>query len=155
MQNKSEMLKKYLPPSVEDVSTVQIDLDISNLGIADVLRNWNTLYPKKSRERENIRNGRLVVAILCRSVLLEPAKGIILLIGNEDLELSGNSSNYILFTIDQSRMIDNFDVADILDKISIYMVKELKEEIPKIREFYNQYLYDEFEMESEEFEQNL
>ncbi len=148
MPNKTDLVRSYLPSTVDEVMTVQIDLDTSGLGIADVIRNLNIAYPKTSRERERMKAGKLAVGILCKSELLEPAKGIFLVIGSSDLEIKGISRSYILFTINEADISDEDDIAMIIERMGVYLAKTYVNDIPKLREFYNKCVYDEYEQEA-------
>ena len=80
--NKKEFIRKFLPDKIEDVSFAQIDMDITDLAIADVLRNINTTYPKNSRIRNAIIGGRVAVGVLCKTELIYPLSGIFLIVSN-------------------------------------------------------------------------
>lgn len=148
MPKKADIIREFLPESVSDIVAVQIDLDTTGLGIADILRNLNSVYPDKSRERINIKEGRTVIGVLCKSDLLDPIKGIFLVISNSEITFNVESCRYILLDIDQDHIRDEYDIAAIIESISIYLFKEYGDDIPQLSKFYEKYVYDEFEQEA-------
>ena len=62
--NRSEFIKSFLPDEVENIELTQINLDITDLGLGDILRNLNKIYPANTRTRNAIISGRTVVGVL-------------------------------------------------------------------------------------------
>lgn len=147
MPKKSDIIKSFLPPMVSDIITVQIDLDSTQLGISDVLRNLNRAYPPETRERKNIRDGRLVIGVLCKSELIDPYRGIFFIIGNQSIKVHGSSRNYIMFTVDEERMRTLDGISSMSEDIGIYLAKTISKEVKDFPLFYQKFVYDEYEME--------
>lgn len=153
IRNKQEFLQAFLPEEIEDIHYAQIDLDANDLSIADILRNVNTTFPKNSRNRNRIVNGTLAVAILCKSELLDPLSGLLLLISGDDTEIELVSKNYIIVTVSESRIENDLDIKDAIDHITKYVISEFKNSLEDFNSFYAKYIYDEDEMYLEkEFE---
>ena len=72
IQSKEEFIKSFLPDEVEKIELTQINMDITDLGLADILRNLNKLYPYNTRSRNAIISGKTVVGVLCRTDTLSP-----------------------------------------------------------------------------------
>lgn len=145
MPNKIDIIREYISDKITDVSTVQYDLDIRGITIPDIFRDINNVYPIGTRERDNIKEGRFVIGVLCVSEYLEPYKGIIFLLSNDKIEPKGESSKYIVIAIDQF-MIQNDDYVCLLSRrITEYLIKNFADYMPKFKEFYVRYLYDDYE----------
>lgn len=147
--NKKEFIRKFLPEKIEDISFAQIDMDITDLAIADVLRNINTTYPKNSRIRNAIIGGRVAVGVLCKTELLDPLLGVLLIVTNGENPINIVSKNYIVISVSEERIINNDEIKIVLDDITRYIIKEFKFSIPKFKEFYVKFVYDPYEEESE------
>lgn len=148
--NKKEFIRTFLPSKVEDISFAQIDMDITDLSIADVLRNINTTYPKNSRVRNAIINGRVAVGVLCKTELLYPLSGILLIVSNGEDPIEIVSKNYIVISVSELRIQSDDEIKLVLDDITRYIIKEFKFSIPKFTEFYVKFVYDPYEEESED-----
>lgn len=147
MPNKTDIIRKFLPDKVTDIITVQIDLDTTQLGIADVFRNLNKAYPQSTRERANIRDGRLVIGILCKSELILPYKGIIFLVTNDETDVKGTACKYILYAVPESNIRTNAEIFTMCQEIGIDLAKNVNLDTKKYPEFYQKYVYDDYEME--------
>ena len=147
MPNKTDIIRKFLPDKVTDIITVQIDLDTTQLGIADVFRNLNKAYPQSTRERANIRDGRLVIGILCKSELILPYKGIIFLVTNDETDVKGTACKYILYAVPESNIQTNAEIFNMCQEIGIDLAKNVNLDTKKYPEFYQKYVYDDYEME--------
>ena len=147
MPNKTDIIRKFLPDKVTDIITVQIDLDTTQLGIADVFRNLNKAYPQSTRERANIRDGRLVIGILCKSELILPYKGIIFLVTNDETDVKGTACKYILYAVPESNIQTNAEIFTMCQEIGIDLAKNVNLDTKKYPEFYQKYVYDYYEME--------
>lgn len=147
--NKKEFIRKFLPDKIEDVSFAQIDMDITDLAIADVLRNINTTYPKNSRIRNAIIGGRVAVGVLCKTELIYPLSGIFLIVSNGETPINIVSKNYIVISISEERIVNDDEIKLVLDDITRYIIKEFKFTIPKFKDFYVKFVYDPYEEEAE------
>ena len=158
MPNKTDIIRKFLPDKVTDIITVQIDLDTTQLGIADVFRNLNKAYPQSTRERANIRDGRLVIGILCKSELILPYKGIIFLVTNDETDVKGTACKYILYDpkfLSKAYLVNdkikrkyvNAEIFTMCQEIGIDLAKNVNLDTKKYPEFYQKYVYDDYEME--------
>lgn len=147
MPNKKDIIRRFLSDKVSDISAIQFDLDIRQMTIPDIFRDINDVYPVGSRERDNIRDGRFVIGILCISEFLAPYKGIIFLLSNDKIEPKGESSKYILLAIDEEMIQSDEHVYILGQRISEYLAKNFSNEIPKFKDFYVRYLYDDYEKE--------
>ena len=143
MPNKTDIIRKFLPDKVTDIITVQIDLDTTQLGIADVFRNLNKAYPQSTRERANIRDGRLVIGILCKSELILPYKGIIFLVTNDETDVKGTACKYILYAVPESNIQTNAEIFTMCQEIGIDLAKNVNLDTKKYPEF----VYDDYEIE--------
>ena len=147
MPNKMDIIRSFISDKVSDISAVQFDLDIRQMTIPDIFRDINDVYPVGSRERDNIRDGRFVIGILCVSEYLAPYKGIIFLLSNDKIEPKGESSKYILLAIDEEMIQSDEHVYVLSQRISEYLLKNFAEDMPKFKDFYVRYLYDDYERE--------
>lgn len=147
--NKTEFIQKFFPESVEEIHLVSIDLDVTFLSIPDILRNINKTFPRNTRERNKIADGKKVVAILCRSKALLPMNGIILMICGEDVEIEASSKNYLLLSIDEKKIIDEEALNDLTNKMTIFFGKYLRDIIRDFDSFYVKYVYNDYEQEAE------
>lgn len=145
--SKQEFVKTFLPDTVESINFAQIDLDISDLSLADVLRNANKTFPKNSRIRNAITSGHHAVGILCKTELLYPLSGILLIITGNDTEIEIVSRNYIVIAVQEDSITNDDDIKVILDDITKYIVTSFKDSIEKFEEFYVKFIYDAYEME--------
>ena len=102
---KHDFVRQFLPELVDDIKITNINLDIDDLGIADILRNINQAYPIGSRTRNFIKSGELAVAVRCTSELLSPLSGLVLIITNDDInQINITSKNFIVAIIDQANI---------------------------------------------------
>ena len=147
--SKQEFVKTFLPDTVESINFAQIDLDISDLGLADVLRNANNTFPKNSRIRNAIASGRNAVGILCNTELLYPLSGLLLIITGNDTDIEIVSKNYVVISVQEDHITNDDDIKHIIDSITKYIIASFKDSIEKFPEFYAKFVYDEYEMESE------
>lgn len=147
MPNKMDIIRSFISDKVSDISAVQFDLDIRQMTIPDIFKDINDVYPVGSRERDNIRDGRFVIGILCVSEYLSPYKGIIFLLSNDKIEPKGESSKYILLAIDEEMIQSDEHVYILSQRISEYLLKNFADDMPKFKDFYVRYLYDDYERE--------
>ncbi len=143
MRDKKEFIREYIPDvRIEDIHFTQIDLEITDLSIADVLRNINKIFPINSIDRNKISAGQKVIAILCRSKYLFPLSGIMLIIGREDIELNIMAKNYIVISVSEGAITNSKDIAEVVDNLSTYFVNQYGKVVEKVKDFYIRYLYD-------------
>lgn len=147
--NKHDFLRTFLSDEVEDIDYVQIDLDITDLSIADIMRNINGAFPKNTRSRNSISSGKLAVAVLCKSESLDPLSGLLLIFTGEDTEIEIVSKNYIVIGISESKITTEEDIKIVIDNITKYLVSNFKESLKDFNEFYVKYVYDPYELELE------
>ena len=95
MHDKKAFLLSLMDPKPEEIELVQLDLDIGDITLCDVLRNFNTLFPENCRARYEIRDGHKVYAIICKSDYLQPLHAIVRLIGH-DPTINCESKNYLI-----------------------------------------------------------
>ena len=146
---KMDALKEFLPESVESFIHAQIDLDITNLTISDVLRNFNKAYPRNTIEREQISAGRTVYGVLCKSEYLFPLKGVLLFITGGNVDLNITSRKFAVVSIDESDILTETRIMDVNDNLSVYLAKNYKEYIADFDMFYNRFMYNAYEAERE------
>jgi len=152
IMTKQEFIKSFLPEEIEDVTYAQIDLDVTDLSIADILRNLNRTYPKNTRNRNSIASGQLAVGLLCKTESLDPLLGLFLILTNEENSIEIVSRNYIVISIPENKITSNDDIKEVLDKITLYLVKSFKDSLKNFNEFYIKYIYDLYEYEAEELD---
>lgn len=149
---KQEFVRTFLPESVRDISFAQIDLDITDLSLADVLRNVNRTFPENSRTRNAMVSGQFAVGVLCKTELLYPISGILLIVTGDDAEIEIVSKNYVVIGVSEDRIKTNDDIHHVLDSITKYLIVSFRNSILKFNEFYSKFVYDAYEMEAEELE---
>jgi hypothetical protein len=139
---KGEFISKFLPKSIENFSFVQIDMDISDLSISDILRNVNGTLPVNSNIRNNVISGLYAVVILCKSELLYPMDGLLIIVSNDNINLEILSSNYIVLGIPESKISSTSTMKDLVDSITDFLVKEFRNILDDFNSFYVKYVYD-------------
>lgn len=144
MYDKKKFLMSFLPDSVEDLQLVMIDLEMTGLTICDILRNINRVYPQNSSDRYNMIDGKKVIAVICKSELLDPVAGIVLLIGG-DLDIQIKSKNYMLISIDERDICTEESLNRINTEIMVYLAKQLTGIVPDFIKFSNRSLYNDYE----------
>lgn len=152
ISSKEDFVKSFLPDTVRDIRFVSIDLDITDLSLADVLRNVNKTFPKNSKMRNFIAAGTYAVGILCRTELLYPMSGLLLIITGNDTHIEVVSKKYIVISISEDRLYNNDDIHTVIDKITKYIIVSFRDSIAKFNEFYAKFVYDEYEDDDDEFD---
>lgn len=149
--NKIEFLRRQIEPLPKDLDILEINLDETDLGIADILRNINIITPTNSRERNEIASGFKVLGILCTSELLKPMSGLLLFIvgGNTVVKLA--SKKYIIMSINEERLSKDSEIAELLDEITMYMISSYRRYIAKFEDFYIKFIFDDYENEFYDF----
>ena len=145
MRDKRSFIQSFFPPSVEDLQLISIDLEITGLTLCDILRNINKTFPENSRDRYDMRSGKKVVAIMCKSELIYPLSGIILLVSSTDVNVNAESKNYILISVDELDIRDEETLDKINTEIIMFLAKLLRDRIPTFDEFLKKSLYNDFE----------
>lgn len=147
---KMQMIQSILPDTVKDVRLVKIDLDISDLSIADILRNIDTTFPKNSRDRNRIVNGEMVVVALCKTELLKPLDGLILIICDDGGKINIKSKNFVVVSVAESIIAKNDKILDMLDRLTTYLIHNYGETIHSFKDFYVKFIYDDYELDNED-----
>ena len=147
VSTKEEFIKAFLPESVTDITLTQINLDITDLSIADILRNVNLAYPANTRKRNAIISGHAAIGILCKTETLDPMQGIFLLITGGDLDIEVVSRRYIVICVDESKIVDDDKIQDAIVRITNALVKIFKDDISNLGDFYRKFVYDPYELE--------
>lgn len=146
--NKEEFVRTFFDKPIEDFVITQTDLDETDLSIADILRNINRIYPPNSRDRNKIASGEMVVSVICRSDLIDPMKGIILMITSSDMELKRDmiSKYYIVLLISERDITSAAGIKKVTDVLLSHMVKKYNKVLPSLDKFYAKYVYNEDEL---------
>ena len=139
MYDKKNFIKSLLDPEPEDLELVQIDLDIADITICDILRNLNKIYPNNCRDRFAMKDGKKVVAVICKSDLLEPISGIVLVIG-KDPTINTKTRNYLILSIDESFISNEDSINALNDDMTKYMIETISQGIPLLKKFYCRYV---------------
>ena len=151
--SKKDFITTFLDDKIEDVSFVQIDMDISDLSIGDILRNINQTFPQNSRSRNKIINGEFAVAVLCRSELLEPLNGLLIIVASDGTNIEIVSKNHIVISVSESKICTDPDIVGVIDGIEKYIIKMFKNTLREFTSFFVKFVYDpteDFELEEEE-----
>ena len=144
-----KMLKEVFPEHITNVNMAIVDMDVTLLSIADILRNVNRTFPKNTATRNAIANGQTAVAVLCKSDLLKPMDGLIIIITNDGANIKITSQSYFVLGVSESTIDSNDRILDMLDNFTAYLIKNYGEVIPAFEKFYTLYVYDAYEMEDD------
>ena len=144
MYDKKKFLMEFLPDSIEDLQLVQIDLEMTGLTLVDILRNINRAFPKNSKDRYAMIDGKKLVAVICKSDLLYPISGIILLVGG-DLDIRIKSKNYVLISVNEADISSEEKLNSINNDVMVYLAKMLMPNVKAFNEFSNRSLYNDYE----------
>ena len=150
--SKQDFVRTFLPDSIESINFAQIDMDISDLSLSDVLRNANKTFPKNSKIRNLIASGKHAIGILCKSELLYPLSGVLLIVTGDDTQIEIVSKNYVVISVQEDRITNDDDIKDIINSITKYFITSFKDSIVKFEEFYAKFIYDPYELESDDYE---
>lgn len=142
VQTKQDFIKSFLPDQVENIELTQINLDATDLGLADILRNLNEIYPANSRTRNAIESGSTVIGVLCKTETLNPMQGLFVLVGADHLEFELVSTNYIIICISEKTLRKQESILDAIDNLTSYLIKNYKDTIPNLADFYRKFIYD-------------
>ena len=144
MYDKKKFLMSFLPESVEDLKVIHIDLELTGLTLCDILRNINKSFPKNSKDRYDMMDGKKLIAVICKSDLLYPVSGIILLVGgNRDMRIK--SRNYVLISVNEADIVDEETLDHVNTDIMVYLAKTLMPYVKAFNEFSNRSLYNDYE----------
>ena len=144
MYDKKKFLMSFLPESVEDLKVIHIDLELTGLTLCDILRNINKSFPKNSKDRYDMMDGKKLIAVICKSDLLYPISGIILLVGgNVDIRIK--SRNYVLISVNEADIVDEETLDHVNADIMVYLAKTLMPYVKAFNEFSNRSLYNDYE----------
>lgn len=152
---KQEFVRTFLPDSVRDINFAQIDLDITDLSLADVMRNVNKTFPKNTRVRNAMASGQYAVGVLCKSESLYPLSGLLLIITGNDTRFEIVSKNHIVINVQEDDIVDDEHIKVVLDKITRYIITSFRDTIPKFDDFFVRFVYDPYEMESDSDEEDI
>lgn len=141
--DKKTFIKSFFPDTVEDMSLVEMDLDITDLSIADILRNINKNFPKNSKERNKIKDGEKIIAVVCKTEYLEPLSGIILIITNDDTKIDILSKNYMVLAISEDYIKNDEGIKYCLNSLTSYLCQTYKDTLAQFETFYVRYIYNE------------
>lgn len=144
------MLKEIFPDKISNISMAIVDMDVTLLSVADVLRNINRTFPQNTATRNAIANGTTAVAVLCKTELLKPLDGLMIVVTDDANQVQIKSKNYIVMGVSESTISSNDKIKDMLDRLTTYLIKNYGEtEIPNFERFYTLFIYDAFEMEDD------
>lgn len=144
MYDKKKFLMSFLPESVEDLKVIHIDLELTGLTLCDILRNINKSFPKNSKDRYDMMDGKKLIAVICKSDLLYPISGIILLVGG-NLDIRIKSRNYVLISVNEADIVDEETLDHVNTDIMVYLAKTLIPYVKAFNEFSNRSLYNDYE----------
>lgn len=144
MYDKKKFLMSFLPESVEDLKVIHIDLELTGLTLCDILRNINKSFPKNSKDRYDMMDGKKLIAVICKSDLLYPISGIILLVGG-NLDIRIKSRNYVLISVNEADIVDEETLDHVNTDIMVYLAKTLMPYVKAFNEFSNRSLYNDYE----------
>ena len=144
MYDKKKFLMSFLPESVEDLKVIHIDLELTGLTLCDILRNINKSFPKNSKDRYDMMDGKKLIAVICKSDLLYPISGIILLVGG-NLDIRIKSRNYVLISVNEADIADEETLDHVNTDIMVYLAKTLMPYVKAFNEFSNRSLYNDYE----------
>lgn len=142
-QSKEDFIRSYLPDEVENIELTTINMDITDLGLADVLRNLNRLYPYNTRSRNAIMSGKLVVGVLCKTETLAPLSGLFVLIGSDKLmgKFEIMATNYLVLCLSEKTMRSDDRIANAILNLTEYLVNNYHGIIANLPDFYRKFIY--------------
>ncbi len=151
VQTKEEFIKSFLPDTVENIELTQISMDITDLGLGDILRNINKIYPYNSRTRNSIISGNTVVGVLCKTKLLYPLMGIFILVSSDKLSFDLISTNYLVVCISEKAIRDNDSINNAIYNLTTYLLENYKNILRDLPEFYRKFIYDPSELDEDDY----
>ena len=144
IQSKEEFIRSFLPDEVENIELTQINMDITDLGLADILRNLNKLYPYNTRSRNAIISGKTVVGVLCRTETLAPLSGIFVLICADQLidKFEMMATNYLVLCLSEQTMRSEEKINDAIYNLTYYLVVNFSDTIKNLPDLYRKFIYN-------------
>lgn len=146
---KYAMLREIFPEEIKQVHFANVDMDVTMLSIADILRNINRNFPINTSARNAMANGTMACAVLCRTKYLKPVKGLIIVVSKDSSQVNIRSKDYVVLAISESTISSDDKIMDMLDKFTTYLIKNYGDVISSFKEFYTLYVYDAYELEDE------
>ena len=152
IQSKEEFIRSFLPDEVENIELTQINMDITDLGLADILRNLNKMYPYNTRSRNSIISGKTVVGVLCRTQTLSPLSGLFILICADHLidKFEMMATNYLVLCLSEKTMRSDDAINNAIYNLTDYLIANYRDTIKNIGDFYRKYIFDPSEMDEDE-----
>ena len=149
IQSKEEFIRSFLPDEVENIELTQINMDITDLGLADILRNLNKMYPYNTRSRNSIISGKTVVGVLCRTQTLSPLSGLFILICADHLidKFEMMATNYLVLCLSEKTMRSDDAINNAIYNLTDYLIANYRDTIKNRSDFYRKYIFDPSEME--------
>ena len=149
IQSKEEFIRSFLPDEVENIELTQINMDITDLGLADILRNLNKMYPYNTRSRNSIISGKTVVGVLCRTQTLSPLSGLFILICADHLidKFEMMATNYLVLCLSEKTMRSDDAINNAIYNLTDYLIANYRDTIKNVSDFYRRFVYDPSEME--------
>lgn len=149
IQSKEEFIRSFLPDEVENIELTQINMDITDLGLADILRNLNKMYPYNTRSRNSIISGKTVVGVLCRTQTLSPLSGLFILICADHLidKFEMMATNYLVLCLSEKTMRSDDAINNAIYNLTNYLITNYRDTIKNISDFYRRFVYDPSEMD--------
>ena len=144
IQSKDEFIKSFLPDEVEKIELTQINMDITDLGLADILRNLNKLYPYNTRSRNAIISGKTVVGVLCRTDTLSPLSGLFILICADHLidKFEMMATNYLVLCLSEKTMRSDDEINKAISGLTNYLVVNYRDTIRNLADLYRKFVYN-------------
>lgn len=142
IQTKEEFIRSFLPDKVEHIELTQINMDVTDLGLGDILRNLNEMYPYNTRSRNAIESGETVVGVLCKTKTLTPLQGLFILVASDSLDFELISTNYIVICISEKTISDQEKINATIYKLTEYLAKNFHDTMPSLADFYRKFIYD-------------
>ena len=149
IQSKEEFIRSFLPDEVENIELTQINMDITDLGLADILRNLNKMYPYNTRSRNSIISGKTVVGVLCRTQTLSPLSGLFILICADHLidKFEMMATNYLVLCLSEKTMRSDDAINNAIYNLTDYLIANYRDTIKNISDFYRKYIFDPSEID--------
>lgn len=143
VQSKEDFIKSFLPDEVEEIELTNINMDITDLGLADILRNLNSLYPYNTRSRNAIMSGKKVVGVLCKTETLAPLSGLFVLIGADSLmdKFEIMATNYLVLCLSEKTMRSDERINNAIINLTDYLVNNYHGIIRNLPDFYRKFVY--------------
>ena len=148
VQSKEDFIKSFLPDEVETVELTQINMDITDLGLGDILMNLNVMYPYNSRSRNSIISGKTIIGVLCKTETLYPLSGLFVIIGADHLmdKFEMMSTNYLVLCLSEKTMRTDDSINNAIYNFTEYLIQNYRDTIKNLASFYRQFIYDPSEL---------